>query len=164
MAERLAIYPGSFDPFTCGHLDIVERAARLFDRVIVTIARNSKKKPLFSIDERVEMIHDATSKLVNVDTEVFTGLLTDFAGARRAVAIIRGLRATSDFEYEFQMALMNHKLNQSITTVFLMPNEKYTYLNSSIVKEVAEFGGNIDHLVTPMVAGKLKEKFKEKED
>ena len=160
MSDKIAIYPGTFDPYTNGHLDITERAARLFDSVIVTIATNTKKEPLFSIEERIAHIEDASSHLDNVSTDIFKGLLVDFAKEKNAVAIIRGLRAISDFEFEFQMALMNRRLNKEITTVFLMPNEKYTYLNSTIVREVAEFGGNIDKLVTPLVAEKLREKFK----
>ena len=163
MEPRIAIYPGTFDPITCGHLDIIERAIRLFDKVVVTIAINTKKKTHFTIEERLEMIKDATKHLKNVTIDSFDGLLVDFAARKRAVAIIRGLRAVSDFEYEFQMALMNNNLNQDITTVFLMPNEKYTYLNSTIVKEVAEFGGQIENLVPNLVAVKLKEMFKKKE-
>jgi pantetheine-phosphate adenylyltransferase len=159
MSEKIAIYPGTFDPFTSGHLDITERAAKVFDNVLVTIARNTKKAPLFSVDERIGFIEDATQHLPNVSSDSFGGLLVDYAHKENAVAIIRGLRAVSDFEFEFQMALMNRRLNKEITTVFLMPHEKYTYLNSSIVREVAEFGGNVDKLVTPLVAEKLKEKF-----
>jgi pantetheine-phosphate adenylyltransferase len=159
MSKRIAIYPGTFDPFTCGHLDIVERAIRLFDEVIVTIAQNSKKKPLFDLEERQEFIRDATNHLPSVRVDNFEGLLINFARQIKATAIIRGLRAISDFEFEFQMALMNRRQDGDITTVFLMANEKYTYLNSSIVKEVAQFGGKIDNLVTAMVAKKLKDKF-----
>jgi len=162
MSERIAIYPGTFDPFTHGHLDITERAAKLFDKVIITIARNTKKAPLFSIEDRIEFIENATEHISNVLTDSFQGLLVDYANSKNAVVIIRGLRAISDFEFEFQMALMNRRLNKEITTVFLMPHEKYTYLNSSIIREVAEFGGNVEKLVTPLVAGKLKEKFKNK--
>ncbi len=159
MSKKIAIYPGTFDPFTYGHLDIVERAIKIFDELIVTIAMNSKKQPLFSVNERLEFIKDATGAIPHVQTDCFEGLLVDFAQKKNAVAVIRGLRAISDFEFEFQMALMNHRLNQNISTVFLMPNEKYTYLNSTIVKEVAEFGGNIENLVPPLVAQKLKQKF-----
>lgn len=159
MSDRIAIYPGTFDPFTSGHLDITERAAKLFDKVLVTIARNTKKAPLFSIDERIMFIEDATNHLPNVSPGSFEGLLISYAQENHAVAIIRGLRAVSDFEFEFQMALMNRRLNKEITTVFLMPHEKYTYLNSTIVREVAEFGGNVEKLVTPLVAEKLREKF-----
>jgi len=160
MSKKIAIYPGTFDPFTYGHLDIVERAIKIFDEIIVTIALNTKKQPLFPVNERIEFIMDATRLIPHVKADCFEGLLVDFARTKNAVAIIRGLRAISDFEFEFQMALMNHRLDQDISTVFLMPNEKYTYLNSTIVKEVVEFGGNIDNLVTPLVASKLKEKFK----
>ena len=159
MSKKIAIYPGTFDPFTYGHMDIVERATKIFDELIVTIAMNSKKIPLFTVAERLEFIKDATRSIPHVSTDCFEGLLVDFAQKKNAVAVIRGLRAISDFEFEFQMALMNHRLNPDISIVFLMPNEKYTYLNSTIVKEVAEFGGNIDNLVTPLVARKLKQKF-----
>jgi len=159
MAERIAIYPGTFDPFTNGHLDITERASRIFDKIVVTIAENSKKIPLFSLQERTDFIADATKHLPNILIQSFEGLLVDFAQKQKAVAIIRGLRAISDFEFEFQMALMNRRLNNDISTVFLMPNEKYTYLNSTIVREVAQFGGNVTKLVTPLVASKLKMKF-----
>ena len=159
MTERIAIYPGTFDPFTNGHLDITERASRIFDKIVVTIAKNTKKIPLFSLQERTEFIKDATRHLPNVQIKSFEGLLVDFAQKEEAVAIIRGLRAISDFEFEFQMALMNRRLNNDISTVFLMPNEKYTYVNSTIVREVAQFGGNVAKLVTPLVAEKLKEKF-----
>ena len=159
MSERIAIYPGTFDPFTNGHLDIAERASKVFDKVVVTIARNTKKSPLFSVEERLIFIEDATKHLSNVVSDSFEGLLVTYAKEKMALAVIRGLRAISDFEFEFQMALMNRRLNNDITTVFLMPHEKYTYLNSAIVKEVAEFGGNIKKLVTPLVASKLREKF-----
>ena len=160
MSEKIAIYPGTFDPFTNGHLDITERAAKLFDKVLVTIARNTKKAPLFSVEDRIMFIEDATRHLPNVSPDSFEGLLVSYTKKNNAIAIIRGLRAISDIEFEFQMALMNRRLNKEITTVFLMPHEKYTYLNSSIVREVAEFGGNVEKLVTPLVAEKLKEKFK----
>ncbi len=160
MSKRCAIYPGTFDPFTLGHLDIVERACRIFDEVIITIATNARKKPLFSVEERIDLIHDAVRRFPSVRAESFGGLLVDFARQKSAVAIIRGLRAISDFEFEFQMALMNRRLQKDITTVFLMPNEKYTYLNSTIVKEVAEFGGDISNFVTPEVARRLRDKFK----
>jgi pantetheine-phosphate adenylyltransferase len=159
MPKRIALYPGSFDPFTLGHLDIVERAAKLFDEVIVTIAENSRKEPLFPLTERIDLISDATRHINNVRCDHFEGLLVEFAQTQHAVAIIRGLRAVSDFEYEFQMALMNRRLQPEISTVFLMPNEKYSYINSTIVKEVAKYGGNIDKFVTGLVAKKLKEKF-----
>lgn len=159
MSNKIAIYPGTFDPFTLGHLDIVERAAKLFDEIIVTIAENSDKEPMFSLAERKDFIENACQHVSNVRCKYFEGLLVDFALEVKASAIIRGLRAISDFEFEFQMALMNRRLNPEVSTVFLMPNEKYTYLNSTIVKEVAQFGGNVDKLVTDMVAAKLKEKY-----
>ena len=162
MQQRIAIYPGTFDPITLGHIDIIERAIKLFDTIIVTISINTKKKTLFTLDERLEMIKDATKNLSHVAIDSFAGLLVDFAVKKNAVAIIRGLRAISDFEFEFQMALMNKNLNKNITTVFLMPNEKYTYLNSTIVKEVAGFGGMVDNLVPNLVAMKLKEKLQKK--
>lgn len=159
MSNKIAIYPGTFDPFTLGHLDIIERAAKLFDEIIVTIAENSFKSPLFSLDERQTFIENACRHVPNVRCIHFEGLLVDFALQLKASAIIRGLRAVSDFEFEFQMALMNRQLNPDIITVFLMPNEKYSYLNSTIVKEVARFGGNVEKFVTGMVAKKLKEKY-----
>ena len=162
MSERIAIYPGTFDPFTSGHLDITERASRVFDKVFVTIARNTKKSPRFSVEDRIMFIEEATKHLSNVTADSFEGLLVSHAQEKKAIAIIRGLRAVSDFEFEFQMALMNRRLNKDITTVFLMPHEKYTYLNSSIVREVAEFGGNVEKLVIPLVAEKLREKFGKK--
>ena len=156
----ISIYPGTFDPITKGHIDIIERAANIFDHVIVTLALNQSKKPLFSTEERMFMIHDAVDDFENVTIEQFDGLLVDFAQKRNARVIIRGLRAISDFEYEFQMALMNKKLSNGISTVFLMPNEKYTYLNSTIVKDVAKFNGNVDNFVTKLVADELTKKFK----
>ena len=157
--EKIAIYPGTFDPITLGHIDVIKRGSKLFDQVIVTIAINQSKMPLFTIDERIEMINDAVKEFNNVSVEKFDGLLVNFATQRNASVIIRGLRAVSDFEYEFQMALMNKHLQNEITTVFLMPNEKYTYLNSTIVKDVAKFGGNFNKFVTNFVAKKLIEKF-----
>jgi len=161
MPKRTAIYPGTFDPLTLGHLDIVERASKLFDHTIITIATNSRKKPLFNLKERILFIKDATRHIQNISVNNFEGLLVDFAHSEGAIAIIRGLRAVTDFEYELQMALMNRRLNSDVTTVFLMPNEKYTYLNSTIVKEVARFGGNIEKFVTPMVAAELIKKLKQ---
>jgi pantetheine-phosphate adenylyltransferase len=157
--ERIAIYPGTFDPITLGHIDIIERAIKLFDRLIVTLAINTKKKTLFSIEERIALIEDAVKDFNCIEVERFEGLLMHFARKKNAVAVIRGLRAISDFEFEFQMALMNQKLDRKITTVFLMPNEKYTYLNSTIVKEVVQFGGDISGLVTPLVGEKLVGKY-----
>ncbi len=158
--KKIAIYPGTFDPITLGHLDILERGSKLFDKIIVTIAVNQSKVPLFSIEERIEMIHDAITPYNNVTVEKFEGLLVDFATQQNACVILRGLRAISDFEYESQMALMNQHLADDVTTLFLMPNEKYTYLNSTIVKDVAKFGGNVEKFVTKLVVKKLISKFK----
>jgi len=158
--KKIAIYPGTFDPITLGHVDILERGSKLFDQVIVTIAVNQSKVPLFSIEERIDMITDAITPYKNVSVKKFDGLLVDFAIQQKASVILRGLRAISDFEYEFQMALMNQHLAESITTLFLMPNEKYTYLNSTLVKDVAKFGGNVEKFVTKFVIRKLINKFK----
>lgn len=157
---KIAIYPGTFDPITRGHIDIVERASSQFDKVIITLAVNLVKQPLFDSKERKEMIEDAIKNMPNVTVEQFDGLVVDFAKKRNASVIIRGLRAVSDFEYEFQMALMNRHLAEDITTVFLMPHEKYTYLNSSIIRNVTSFGGDVEKFVTNFVAMKLKDKFK----
>jgi pantetheine-phosphate adenylyltransferase len=157
---KTAIYPGTFDPITNGHLDIIERAAQLFDKVIVTVAVNSSKTPMFTGEERVELIRSilAKERLKNDSVERFNGLLVSFAKKKHAIAIIRGLRAISDFEYEFQMALMNRKQSNEIATVFLMPHEKYTYLNSSIVREIARLDGNFKDFVHPVVHRALKKK------
>ena len=157
---KIAMYPGTFDPITNGHLDVIKRASEIFDRVIVVIAQNSAKKPLFSSKERLEMVRGAVSQFDNVDTDLFSGLLVEYGKKKKVSAIIRGLRAVSDFEYEFQMALMNRKLADSITTVFLMPHEKYTYLNSSIVREIARAGGDVSEFVPPAVRKLLSRKFK----
>ncbi len=156
---KVAIYPGSFDPITFGHLDILERAAVLFDRVVIALAVNPVKTPLFSLDERRQMILEAISPLSNVTVAEVQGLMVDFAREHQAIALIRGLRAISDFEYEFQMALMNRKLAPRVITVFLMPHDNYTYLNSTIVREVARFGGDVSPFVPPGVAQRLQEKF-----
>ena len=155
---RTAIYPGTFDPITYGHLDIIERACEIFDKVIVTVAVNSSKQPLFSDDERVGMIREVVRKFKNVEVDRFHGLLVECARRKKAIAIVRGLRAVSDFEYEFQMALTNRKLDSGIATVFLMPHEKYTYLNSSLVREIAQFGGDVSGFVPPSVQRRLKRK------
>ena len=157
---RIAIYPGTFDPITNGHVDILSRAVSLFDTVIVAVAKNSTKDPLFTERERLAMIGEAVKMFPNVVIDSFTGLLVHYAQKKQAVAVVRGLRAISDFEYEFQLALMNRKLNAAIETVFLMPNEKYTYLNSSIVREVARLKGDVGELVPAVVNAALKKKFR----
>ncbi|MEW6325343.1 MAG: pantetheine-phosphate adenylyltransferase [Nitrospirota bacterium] len=157
--QRIGVYPGTFDPFTNGHLDLVRRSLSLFDRVIIAIAPNLEKRPLFSPKERLEMVQEAIQPLAHVSVEIFDGLLVDFTRARRAQAIIRGLRAVSDFEYELQIALMNRKLDGRIETIFLMPSEEYTYLTSTIIKAVASYQGAIDAFVPPGVARRLKERF-----
>jgi len=155
---RTAIYPGTFDPITYGHLDVIDRAREIFDKVIIMVAHNSSKTPMFDDDERVKMIEDAVKKFKNVKVECFDGLLVTYARKKKATAIVRGLRAVSDFEYEFQMALTNRKLAKEITTVFLMPHEKYTYLNSSIVREIALMGGNVSEFVPAGVKRALMRK------
>lgn len=157
---RLALYPGTFDPITNGHLDVVERAAQLFDQVIVAVTTNSSKSPLFTVDERLEMIREATAGLANVGVEAFGGLLVNYAQQRGACAVVRGLRAVSDFEYEFQMAVVNRKVSAgSLATVFLMANERYTFLNSTIVKEVAQFGGDVHCFVPENVHRRMVAKY-----
>ncbi len=156
---KTAIYPGTFDPITNGHIDVIHRAARLFDRVIVAVSTNPAKKPLFTVEERVALIREALQDQKNVEVDSFKGLLVEYARSRNAVAIVRGLRAISDFEYEFQMALVNRKISNGLVTVFLMPHEKYTYLNSTIVKEVASFGGDVEKFVPANVLSALKAKF-----
>jgi pantetheine-phosphate adenylyltransferase len=161
-AVRRAIYPGSFDPITNGHLDVLQRATKIFDEVIIAIAFNSQKTGLFTPDERVALIEGAIRPLENVHVVKFHGLLVEFARERQASAVIRGLRAISDFEFEFQMALMNRKLSQDVETIFLMPREEYTYLSSRIVKEIASLGGAIENFVPPAVAKALREKLAER--
>lgn len=156
---KLAVYPGTFDPITNGHLDIARRALRLFPNLILAIAPNFRKAPLFSLEERLEMIRQATEGLNGLRIESFDGLLVHYIAQKEARAIIRGIRAVSDFEFEFQMALMNRKLDSSIETVFLMPSEEYSYLTSTLIKEVAGYGGNISALVPKPVTEKLREKY-----
>jgi pantetheine-phosphate adenylyltransferase len=156
---KTALYPGTFDPITFGHIDVIRRAADIFDRVIVTLAINPSKETLFSVDERRAQVADAVKDIPHVEVSESHGLLVAFAKRHNAVAIIRGLRAISDFDYEFQMALTNRKLDDGIATVFLMPHESFAYLNSSIVREVARHGGNVDAFVPEFVARALKEKF-----
>lgn len=153
--ERIAIYPGSFDPITYGHIDIIERAVTLFDQVVVAVARNINKSPLFSENERMEMISRAVGDIPQVRVDSFSGLLVKYAAAIGAQAVIRGLRAVSDFEYEMQMAMVNRKLDDNVVTVFLMPHEKYSYLNSSIVKELAKIGGEVSSFVPSFVHEQL---------
>ena len=156
--KRIAIYPGTFDPITYGHIDIIERAIEIFDRVIVAVARNSAKQPLFTTPERLKLLNNTLRKYKHVEVDQFDDLLVDYARRKKATAIVRGLRAISDFEYEFQMALMNRKLAEHITTVFLMPHEKYTYLNSSLVREIVLLGGNVSEFVPPNVGKALAQK------
>src|ERR1700682_2064149 len=157
---RRAIYPGSFDPVTNGHLDVIGRARKLFDEIVVAVAHNDEKQPLFSLEERLALLGDALDKIDHVRVAQFDGLLVDFAVAQKANAVIRGLRAVSDFEFEFQMALMNRKLEDSVHTIFLMPKEEYTYLSSRLVKEIARLGGNVSGFVPRSVAEALVKKFK----
>jgi pantetheine-phosphate adenylyltransferase len=157
--KHIAVYPGTFDPVTNGHIDLVERSLRIFDEVVVAIAANPKKAPLFSLEERIAMFRDVTSKYRNVVIEGFDGLLVDYVKKKKAIGIIRGLRAVSDFEYEMQMALMNRRLDSNIETVFLMPNEAYSFITSTIVREAASYGGDVSSLVPKVVVEKLKKKF-----
>jgi pantetheine-phosphate adenylyltransferase len=152
---RRAIYPGSFDPVTNGHLDVIERARKLFDEVVVAVAHNDQKHPLFSLEERLELLRATVGRTNNVEIAPMDGLLVNFARERKAIAVIRGLRAISDFEFEFQMALMNRKLEAAVETIFLMPKEEYTYLSSRIVKEIARLGGNVTDFVPAVVAQAL---------
>jgi pantetheine-phosphate adenylyltransferase len=156
---RVAIYPGSFDPVTNGHLDVVARATRLFDQVVVAVAINHRKQALFSMEERMSMLRETTASFPNVRVASFEGLLVEFARANDACAVVRGLRAISDFEFEFQMALMNRKLDGDIETIFLMPHAEYTYLSSRIVKEIARLGGDVEAFVPHSVRTALYEKF-----
>jgi pantetheine-phosphate adenylyltransferase len=156
---RRAVYPGSFDPVTNGHVDVVERARTLFDEVIVAVAHNDEKQPLFSLEERLEFLGQSLGEIDNVRITHFDGLLVEFALKQKANAVIRGLRAVSDFEFEFQMALMNRKLEGNLETIFLMPKEEYTYLSSRLVKEIARLGGDVSSFVPSAVAKALGRKF-----
>ncbi|MCM3357058.1 MULTISPECIES: pantetheine-phosphate adenylyltransferase [unclassified Psychrobacillus] len=158
--SKMAVVPGSFDPITYGHLDIITRGASIFSEVYVVVLNNSSKNPLFSVEERVKLIQEVTAHLPNVKVETFSGLLMDYAQNVGASAIIRGLRAVSDFEYEMQITSMNRVLNDEIETFFIMTKNQYSFLSSSIVKEVAKYGGNIGELVPPQVEIALKEKYK----
>ncbi|MFN3407083.1 MAG: pantetheine-phosphate adenylyltransferase [Caldimicrobium sp.] len=162
---KIAIYPGTFDPITNGHIDLIHRALKIFDKIVVAIGENPTKTPLFSLEERLFLIKSSLEEagiIERVEIESFSGLLVDFAKKKGAVAIIRGLRAVSDFEYEMQLALMNRKLANSIDTIFLMPSLKYIFLSSSIIKEAAKLGGNVEDLVPKVVMEKLREKLAKK--
>ena len=156
---KLAIYPGSFDPVTNGHIDIIVRGLKIFDDIVVCILNNPAKKVLFDIEERMDMLNQSLNGIKNIEVTTYDGLLVDFAVQRKANAILRGMRAVSDFEYEFQMALMNRRLNRDIQTVFLMTGLRWIFTSSSIIKEAARFGGNINGMVPKIVQQKLKEKF-----
>jgi pantetheine-phosphate adenylyltransferase len=156
--ETLAIYPGSFDPLTNGHVDIIQRGSRLFDRIVVAILLNVEKSPLFTVEERVEIAREVFANNPNVEVDTFDGLLVDYARRKGAGVIVRGLRAISDFEYEMQMALMNRNLNPEVETVFMMPAETYTYVSSRLVKEVAALGGSVTNLVPRTVDDRLRRK------
>jgi len=156
--KRIAVYPGTFDPVTNGHIDIVQRACELFDEVIVTVAVNPSKDPMFTVEERLKLLEESLKDFLSVKIDSFNGLIVEHAHSVNAVAIIRGLRAVSDFEFEFQMALMNRKLADDITTVFLMPNEKYTYLNSTIIRGLAKFKADVSEFVPESVQKALQEK------
>jgi pantetheine-phosphate adenylyltransferase len=158
---RTAIYPGSFDPLTNGHLDVIERAAKLFDRVIVAVAKSDSKNPLFTLEERVELVNGAVRRMKNVTAGSFDGLLVDYVKKCQAKAVVRGLRAVSDFEFEFQLALMNRKLNDQFETIFMMPKDTYTFLSSRIVKEIARLGGDVSAFVPIHVRRELSRKLKE---
>jgi pantetheine-phosphate adenylyltransferase len=158
--KRIAIYPGTFDPITFGHIDIIRRAAPIFEKVLVTLAINSSKLPLFSIEERLDMMKKAINGIEGAEVAKFNGLVVDYASQVGASVLIRGLRAISDFEYEFQIALMNRKQHSGVDTVFLMPDERYTYLSSSLIKEIARHGGSVEEFVPDYVAHQLREKFR----
>jgi pantetheine-phosphate adenylyltransferase len=157
---RTAIYPGSFDPLTNGHLDVIERAAKLFDRVVVAVAKNDSKHPLFTLAERLALVKAAVRHLSHVEADSFEGLLIEYVARQKAQAVVRGLRAVSDFEFEFQLALMNRKLNDEFETIFMMPKDTYTFLSSRIVKEIAKLGGDVSAFVPPHVKIALIKKLK----
>jgi pantetheine-phosphate adenylyltransferase len=157
---KIAIYPGTFDPVTNGHVDILERALNLFDKVIITIARNTAKNPLFTEEERIALLRQVTKHYKHVEVDSFNGLLVEYVQKRHAIAVVRGLRAMTDFEYELQMALMNRKLDEKMETVFMMPNEKYTYLSSNFVREIARLGGDVSKFVPAVVLKALQQKNK----
>jgi pantetheine-phosphate adenylyltransferase len=158
MSDAIAIYPGSFDPLTNGHVDIIQRGSRLFDRIVIAVLINLEKAPLFTVPERVEIAREVFHAWTNVEVDTFDGLLVDYARRKHASVIVRGLRAISDFEYEMQMALMNRRLNPDVETVFMMPAEPYTYVSSRLVKEVVALGGTVHGLVPDLVERRLREK------
>jgi pantetheine-phosphate adenylyltransferase len=158
--SKIAIYPGTFDPITNGHIDLIQRTLKIFEEVIIAVATSQRKQPLFTLEERLELIKQSIKGLKGARAEVFSGLLVDYARSRQGIALVRGLRAVSDFEYELQMALMNRRLDPNIETVFMMPSEEYTFLTSTMVKEVASFGGDVKRLVPEAVEKALREKFK----
>jgi pantetheine-phosphate adenylyltransferase len=158
VANVVAVYPGSFDPLTNGHIDIIHRGSRLFDRIIVAVLINLEKAPLFTVPERVQIAKEVFRDRPNVEVDTFDGLLVEYARSKRASVIVRGLRAISDFEYEMQMALMNRRLNEEVETVFMMPGEPYTYVSSRLVKEVVALGGSVGGLVPEIVERRLREK------
>ncbi len=155
---RTVIYPGSFDPLTNGHLDVIQRATKLFDKVIVAVAKNESKNPLFNLRERLALVKKAIAELPQVEADSFDGLLVDYVESRSGQAVVRGLRAVSDFEFEFQLALMNRKLNERVETIFMMPKDTYTFLSSRIVKEIARLGGDVSSFVPAHVQAALKTK------
>ncbi len=159
MMTRLAICPGSFDPVTNGHLDIIQRGAKIFDEIIVAVFNNQSKNPLFTVEERVHLLQKATEDIDNISVDACSGLLMDYAQSKNAQAVLRGLRAVSDFEYELQLTSMNRKLNEEIETFFMMTNNQYSFLSSSMVKEIAKYQANVSDLVPPIVDEALKEKF-----
>ncbi|MGP0583615.1 pantetheine-phosphate adenylyltransferase [Paenibacillus timonensis] len=159
---RVAVYPGSFDPVTKGHMDIIQRASRQFDRLIVAVLNNLSKKPLFTVEERKELLTQVTGHLPNVEIDSFRDLLVNYMDYKKADVIVRGIRSVTDFEYELQLASTNHKLNSEVETIFMMTHPKYSYLSSSVVKEIASFHGDVSDLVPPEVERAMREKFKEK--
>lgn len=160
LKDRIGVYPGSFDPITNGHVDLMERCLRIFDRIIIGVAPSLDKSPVFTLEERMDLIREVLGDKPDIEVDVIEGLLVDYVKEKGATAVIRGLRAISDFEYEFQLALMNRKMDPNFETVFLMPSIRYTYLSSSIIKEVARFGGCLKDMVPETVEKRLKEKMK----
>ena len=158
MSQIVAVYPGSFDPVTNGHLDLISRGAKIFDHLIVAVLQNREKAPLFSAVERVELLREVTRQCANVEVDLFDGLLVEYVRRRQAHVILRGIRAVSDYEYELQMALMNRRLEPQVETVFMMPDARYSYLSSHLVREIAQFGGRIEGLVPPSVEERLRAK------